>query len=71
MLINTIKQKMMVLNSLIENRKTDKKSLSVLIDPDKIHNLRNLDAIINKGSGVDYFLVGGSLLVSNMLVEVV
>ena len=57
----------MVLSSLIEKKKDNKKSLSVLLDPDKIPHLQFLDSIISLGGEIDYFLVGGSLLVSNKL----
>jgi len=54
--------------SLCERKINGKKSFAVLIDPDKVndekmHKLIEL-AIVAK---VDYFLVGGSLLVSNYL----
>lgn len=61
----------MVLNSLVEKNKSNTKSLSVLIDPDKIDNTHALDGIIELGESVDLFLIGGSLLISNKLHEIV
>jgi putative glycerol-1-phosphate prenyltransferase len=53
----------------IQNR-TDsgKKQLAVLVDPDKLQN-RDVEkiALNASNSGVDYFFVGGSLLVNNEL----
>jgi len=56
---------------LIEARKENKKSLSVLIDPDKINHSNQLDKIIEAGRDIDYFMIGGSLLVSDHLDEIV
>ena len=52
-----------IYNSIIKNKKANKKSFALLIDPDKQNN----DEIINivekaKKAKVDYFFVGGSLL---------
>jgi putative glycerol-1-phosphate prenyltransferase len=63
----------MILKSLIEKRKENRKSLSVLIDPDKIDFQHSLDSLIDLGNRhkIDYFLIGGSLLISDALGEVV
>lgn len=52
-------------------KSTGKKQFAVLIDPDKL-KVSNIDQLIDlsvKG-GVDYFLIGGSLIINNMLDEV-
>jgi phosphoglycerol geranylgeranyltransferase len=57
-----------VLASFIDTKKRQKKKLAVLIDPDKMR-LNNLKKIINLAAqaGVDYFFVGGSLVVHDMM----
>ncbi len=61
-----------IYNSLTEKKRQGKKSFAVLVDPDKVNDekmQRLIDlAIIAK---VDYFLVGGSLVISNYLDECV
>lgn len=49
-----------------------KKSFAVLIDPDKVNDghINDLVALATQ-AGVDYFLVGGSLLISNYLEDCV
>ena len=62
-----------VLSQLIENRQKGKKSLAVLIDPDKVGDqtkLSQLIDLINHG-GADFIFVGGSLLVENEFHSVV
>jgi len=58
--------------SLCERKANGKKSFAVLVDPDKV-NEEKMHKLINlaMASGVDYFLVGGSLLISNYLDECV
>lgn len=59
-----------IYNSLTEKKRHGKKSFAVLIDPDKVNNekmQRLIDLAI--GAKVDYFLVGGSLVISNYLDE--
>ncbi len=61
-----------IYSSLCERKASGKKSFAVLIDPDKvddekIHHLIKLCL----HAGVDYFLVGGSLVISNYLDECV
>jgi len=60
--------KMHIYSSLAEKKKQGKKSFAVLIDPDKVNNLL-LDELIKLSleAKVDYFLVGGSLVVSSNL----
>jgi phosphoglycerol geranylgeranyltransferase len=51
---------------------TEKKQLAVLIDPDKTHTVqlkKTIDAAVK--AGVDFFLVGGSLLLKDNLEETV
>ncbi len=59
--------------STIESRKAEgKKSFSVLIDPDKISDDTLSEIIsISKEASVDYFLLGGSLVISDHLTECV
>ena len=63
----------MILKSLVDKRKKNQKSLSVLIDPDKIENEASLKALIKicKNIDVDYIFVGGSLIVNDTLNETV
>jgi hypothetical protein len=51
-------------------RRAGTKKLAVLLDPDKVR-LKNLEATLElaAGCGVDYFFIGGSLVVNNMLDE--
>ena len=58
--------------ALSEKKKQGKKSFAVLIDPDKV-DTSILDELIelSVAARVDYFLVGGSLVISNHLDEVV
>ena len=52
----------------IKNKQQGKKSLAVLIDPDKVdgHKIEQLVSI-STAAKVDYFLVGGSLIISSNL----
>ena len=61
-----------IYQSLQLRKKEGKKSFAVLIDPDKV-NTSILDELIelSLAAKVDYFLVGGSLVISNHLDEVV
>lgn len=58
--------------SLCQKKKEKQKSFAVLVDPDKVRP-ENLDKLILLATDakVDYFLVGGSLVVSNHLDECV
>jgi phosphoglycerol geranylgeranyltransferase len=67
-----------IYDSLAEKKKQGKKSFAVLIDPDKVSvddssNSSVLNEIIglSVSAKVDYFLVGGSLVISNHLDECV
>ena len=57
-----------IYQSLAEKKQRGKKSFAVLIDPDKV-NTALLDELIELSTtaGVDYFLVGGSLVISSYL----
>jgi phosphoglycerol geranylgeranyltransferase len=57
---------------LVERKLTAKKSFAVLIDPDKV-NKPMLDELVRLSvdAGVDYFFLGGSLVISNHLDECV
>jgi putative glycerol-1-phosphate prenyltransferase len=64
---------MSILKSLCEKSKSGKKSIAVLIDPDKVMDTGQLQYLINLANEncVDYFLVGGSLVTTTNLGEVV
>jgi len=57
-----------LLASLQDAKNTGKKKFAVLIDPDKM-SMGNMDEIIELAveAKVDYFFIGGSLIVNNML----
>jgi phosphoglycerol geranylgeranyltransferase len=61
-----------VYQSLLTKKTRSQKSFAVLIDPDKV-TLSDVDRIVKSATdaGVDYLLVGGSLVISNQLDEVV
>lgn len=56
----------------VKNKQQGRKSLAVLIDPDKVDS-EKIDRLVSLavGSKVDYFFVGGSLIISNNLDEVI
>ena len=58
--------------SICERKAKGKKSFAVLVDPDKAddHKMRKVIDLA-MSAGVDYFLVGGSLVISNYLDECV
>lgn len=64
---------MTILNSLLDRRRQGKKSIAVLVDPDKAEDPARLLHLINLASEncVDYFFVGGSLVTTTNLSEVV
>jgi putative glycerol-1-phosphate prenyltransferase len=64
---------MNLLNSLREKHNQGKKSIAVLIDPDKADDASRLNHLLNLASEncVDYFFVGGSLITTTNLTEVV
>jgi len=57
---------------LVQSKKEGKKKFAVLIDPDQL-KLGTIDHIIDlaKSASVDYFFIGGSLIVNNMLDDVI
>ncbi len=58
--------------SLCQRKVNGKKSFAVLIDPDKVNDHKMLQLIqLAVAAKVDYFLVGGSLVISNYLDECV
>ena len=63
-----MKQK--IYNQLTERKRVSRKSFTVLIDPDKVDTMK-LDQLVSLSidAGVDYFFVGGSLVISNYLDE--
>ena len=64
--------KIKIYKSLEERKKTGHKSFAVLIDPDKVnHSLLDELMDLSTSAKVDYFLVGGSLVISNHLDDVV
>jgi phosphoglycerol geranylgeranyltransferase len=64
---------MNILSDLKEKRSQGKKSIAVLIDPDKVDDAAKLQHLINLANEncVDYFFVGGSLITTTNLGEVV
>jgi phosphoglycerol geranylgeranyltransferase len=64
---------MKILESLKANRQKGRKAIAVLIDPDKVEDHVRLHQLINLASEncVDYFFVGGSLVTTINLSEVV
>jgi phosphoglycerol geranylgeranyltransferase len=61
-----------IYTQLLEKKQKGQKSFAVLIDPDKV-NKQSVQLLVKLSvdAGVDYFLVGGSLVISNRLDEVV
>jgi len=59
---------MLIYNSLLQAKRVGEKKISVLIDPDK-QGLEDLNIIIDQAvqAGVDFLLVGGSLIIRNQL----
>ncbi len=59
-----------IYDSLLQAKKTGEKKMVVLIDPDKVR-LGNMEKVMELAvdAGVDYFFIGGSLVVNNMLDE--
>lgn len=64
---------MSILKTLRERRRLGKKAIAVLVDPDKVEDPSRLLQLINLASEncVDYFFVGGSLVTTTNLTEVV
>jgi putative glycerol-1-phosphate prenyltransferase len=63
---------MTVYQSFLEKKKNGHKSFAILVDPDKAGK-SSLHAVIDLAieAGADYFFVGGSLVISNQLDEIV
>lgn len=61
-------RKSIIYDSLVKAKAEGKKKFVVLIDPDKVR-LGNMDKVLQYAvdAGVDYFFIGGSLIVNNML----
>ncbi|MEO6404217.1 MAG: geranylgeranylglyceryl/heptaprenylglyceryl phosphate synthase [Ferruginibacter sp.] len=61
-----------VYHSLLEKKQHGKKSFAVLVDPDKVNDCE-MGTLVELAveAKVDYFLVGGSLVISNYLDECV
>ena len=64
---------MSVLDSLRTKAKQGRKSIAVLVDPDKVEDSTKLQHLINLASEncIDYFFVGGSLITTTNLADVV
>lgn len=64
---------MKILDTLTERARHGKKSIAVLVDPDKISDAGQLQQLINLASEnlVDFFLVGGSLVTTTNMAEVI
>src|SRR5438046_9601340 len=61
-----------IYKSLEERKKSGHKSFAVLIDPDKVdHSLLDELMDLSISAKVDYLLVGGSLVISNHIDDVV
>ncbi len=61
-----------IYQSLIERKQRNKKSFAVLIDPDKVNDESMQELIqLSLDAQVDYFFVGGSLVISSYLDECV
>ena len=57
-----------LLPGLVAAKAAGRKRLAVLVDPDKLRT-RRLDEVVERSvsAGVDYFFIGGSLIVNNQL----
>lgn len=64
---------MKILNTLLDKQQLGKKSIAVLIDPDKVTDAAQLQQLINLASEncVDYFFVGGSLVTTTNLSDII
>lgn len=62
--------KRLLYSQFTEKKKKGKKSFAILIDPDKV-DMKKLQILVKTAveAEVDYFLVGGSLVIANMLDE--
>lgn len=64
---------MTILETLRSKSKLGRKSIAVLVDPDKVEDTARLQHLINLANEncVDYFFVGGSLITTTNLADVV
>lgn len=64
---------MKILDTLHERHKLGKKSIAVLVDPDKIEDPARLNTLIRLAAEncIDFFFVGGSLVTTTNLAEVI
>jgi phosphoglycerol geranylgeranyltransferase len=64
---------MKIIDILTERHRIGKKSIAVLIDPDKVDDVLKLTHLINLGTEncIDFFFVGGSLITTANLSEVI
>ncbi len=64
---------MSILKNLVSSHKQGKKSIAILVDPDKADDASRLLQLINLASEncIDYFFVGGSLITTSNLSAVV
>ena len=64
---------MAILKSLEDRYRQGKKSIAVLVDPDKVENTSDLDSLIRLANEncVDFFFVGGSLVTTTNMGEVI
>jgi len=61
-----------ILDKILSNRQLQKKSLAVLLDPDKVEGGNFDDFLYNcVENQVDFFLVGGSLITKNIMGEMI
>lgn len=61
-----------IYHSLADHKKQNKKMFAILVDPDKVND-KQMSVLVSMAvaAEVDYFLVGGSLVISNYLDECV
>jgi phosphoglycerol geranylgeranyltransferase len=64
---------MKILDILKERHRAGKKSIAILVDPDKVDDPTRLNHLINLASEncIDFFFVGGSLITTTNLAEVI
>lgn len=64
---------MKILDTLQDRHRSGKKSIAILVDPDKIEDSHRLHTLIHLAAEncVDFFFVGGSLVTTSNLAEVV
>ncbi len=64
---------MSILKKLVINKQKGIKSLAVLIDPDKVHDMATISALLTlaKECYIDYFFVGGSLITTDNMDAVI